>query len=83
MIKAEMIAMLCFCLACFLDMADMLITAGLAVNGVTAAESSASPERNTFICKSLLFTLSFWVQIDALRSTSTCLYDFGPSLQTD
>lgn len=65
MIKAEMIAMLCFCLACFLNMADMLITAGLAVNGLTAGETSASPERDAFLCKSLRFTLPFWVQSDA------------------
>lgn len=63
MIKAEMIAMLCFCLACFLDMADMLITVGLAVTALTAAETSASPERNTFVCRSLLFALSFWVRV--------------------
>lgn len=61
MIKAEMIAMLCFCLACFLDMADMLITAGLAANGLTARRhlnatpSSANPSASLLL---------LWVQIE-------------------
>lgn len=60
MIKAEMIAKLCFCSACFLDVADTLITAGLAFNGLTGLETGAPPERSTFTCASLLLTLSFW-----------------------
>lgn len=43
-IKAEMIAMVCFCLVLFLDMADMLIAKGLLVNCSTIMEVFPSPD---------------------------------------